>query len=306
VATSFQIAYRVLETDLIKQTDKERAASVALMVTNDDDAKKLAGHEYFGYKHIDMINGRAGVITYRGAEIVLLFKRKVMELSVGPSDPVPSCEIKDPNDVWVRVNLLDPKVPYFQRSELSKAHQEADRLRMLLKAARVDLSESATTVNTARVQRDEVSKLNARIKNLENSLEAYGKDLEAANNKIQTIRQENENKNVQLVQEVLPSYDTVRMALEIDPENKLMRALSKQLQAMVRSYDCDVIEPMLWTKFDHSLHNAVHGYPIKVGDPRIGQIVKLSTVGLRKGNRVIKAANVAVAVEETLEGGSAS
>ena len=296
--STFQVAYKVLETDLLRATDRERAANIAMLIASDDDARLLSGKEGFGYKLIDGVNGRAGVVTYRGAEIVLLFKRKVTQLEVGAADPIPQCEIKDPAEVWIRINLLDPKVPYFARTELAKAQDENKRLRLLLKSANVDLGETKATAATARVQRDELSKLNTIIDNLRNAQKASDKDVEMLNKKLAEKSREEAARLGNLATEVLPSYDTVRMALEVDPANKMMSGLQGQLRSMLRSFGCEVISPEAWTLFDPEFHHAVHGYPFASGDPRIGKVVKVSTVGLKRGGVVLKAANVAVGIEK--------
>jgi molecular chaperone GrpE (heat shock protein) len=300
---SFQVAYKVLETDLLRQTDRERAASVALLVTSDDDARKLAGHDSFGYKMVDAVGGRAGVITFRGAEIVLLFKRKITEVAVGHADPMPQGTLVEPSDAWIRINLLDPKVPYFARTELNKLQTENQRLRLLLKAANVDLGDTKPAPVNSDLKK-ELSVLRTRVKNLDQSLQASQNDVMGYDKRLREMRLDYEGRLANSILEVLPSYDTVRQALESNPGDKLMLGLQGQLRSMVRNFGCETIEPNQWEVFNPELHHAIHSYPLSIGDPRIGKIVKVQSVGLRRGGMVVKAANVAVATEKAETGGS--
>ncbi len=106
--------YRVLEANLAKTTDKERAVAVVSTIRSGDDARRLAGHDDFSYVIYDN-NCRIGVAKYKGMEVALFFKRAVKELEPGPADPVPEQTITDPEGAWIRVDLLDTTAVDFQR-----------------------------------------------------------------------------------------------------------------------------------------------------------------------------------------------
>src|SRR6266700_1002799 len=97
--------YKVLQADMISGAEKERVASIASYVRTGDEAHKLAGHDGFAYRGLD-IRGRCGVVTYRGKEVALLFKREITEIEPGPSDPVPERTLNEPAEAWIQINLL--------------------------------------------------------------------------------------------------------------------------------------------------------------------------------------------------------
>lgn len=112
--------YRVLEVDLIKKQDREKVALAARFVNTGPEAEQLAGQEGFGYRKLDL-KGRVGVLTYKGAEVALLFERRVTEVEPGPVDPVPESTVTDPEQVWVRMDLVE--LPKRVRAREGRAEQ---------------------------------------------------------------------------------------------------------------------------------------------------------------------------------------
>src|SRR5580765_6020897 len=98
--------YKMLQAEMVSGKDREIASAVSSFILSGEDAHKMAGHEHFAYKTLDQ-KGRCGVVTYKGIEIALLFKREVIEREPWPSEPVPVSALTDPKNAWLRIDLLD-------------------------------------------------------------------------------------------------------------------------------------------------------------------------------------------------------
>lgn len=76
------------------------------IVYKEDPLSKKKGHEHgWAYKKMDL-QGRVGVMSFRGMEVALFYKRQMTEIKPVPGEPIPENIIQEPTDVWVRFDLL--------------------------------------------------------------------------------------------------------------------------------------------------------------------------------------------------------
>ena len=61
----------------------------------------------WAYTIIDHL-GNAGIMTYRGIQVALFFKRQITEIAPAIGEKPPDNPITDPDDVWQRLDLLGP------------------------------------------------------------------------------------------------------------------------------------------------------------------------------------------------------
>jgi len=119
--------FDVLVTDVIKAEDKEK---ILAGVVNIKSPESSLG-ENFTVKWLDHY-GRIAVITYRGIEVLLLFKRAVTKVSTADLSIPP---LKNSNDAWMSVRLMDayPGMSLSERVDtLEKKILERDKMIKLL------------------------------------------------------------------------------------------------------------------------------------------------------------------------------
>lgn len=95
----------MLAINQLSSKDKKVIVKTLVKVTTDVAAKKLLGiGSKWGWKQV--ISDRAGIITYKGNEVSLLFKRNTTVIVPLPSDPVPEGTLENPDDIWIRYDLF--------------------------------------------------------------------------------------------------------------------------------------------------------------------------------------------------------
>jgi len=100
------VQYMVLQCEQLSKADKELVVAKLANVRSVQDAFALVdAKEGWGYKVVDH-HGNVGVITFRGVEAALLYRRNVVKVEPFPQDPLPEGIITDPLDAWKRVDLL--------------------------------------------------------------------------------------------------------------------------------------------------------------------------------------------------------
>lgn len=292
--------YRVLQADMLKPVDREKAATITAFIQSDTDAYKLAGHDGFAYKDLD-IRRRVGVVTYRGVEVALLFKREVIEQEPGPADPIPEKVIKDPAGAWMQIDLLDTS-PVERRKgigdRLSSALAQVSRLQILWqeeKAKRERLEEDLAKLQkdkeTVKALRERVALLETEKKMSNDSLEHYQLEIK----KQKDARQE-DKKN--LVKQMFPVFNTVWLAGVHRVSDTLYGMVKQQLTEALEKIGVKLVEPKVGDTFDPNLHHAVHGMAFPEGAREIGTIVQIHRVGWQLGSLVVDPADVSVGIEQ--------
>lgn len=108
------IKYRVLLVDQMSKADKIAVAAKVSTLYTGPEAKSSSyrqiapgqfENENWQYEIKDY-QGQVGVLKFKGVEAAVFYKRQVTEIEPLPVDPVPEGVIRDPDDAWVRLDLL--------------------------------------------------------------------------------------------------------------------------------------------------------------------------------------------------------
>ena len=102
------IAYKVLPTDSLPRPAKDLIDVKMRGIKTGVDAEILAGNDGWGY-HKTFLPGTVGILTYKGVEVALYYRRQMIEVSSDECDPFPVGAIKDPKEAWVRIEFLHCK-----------------------------------------------------------------------------------------------------------------------------------------------------------------------------------------------------
>jgi hypothetical protein len=105
------LTYRVLAVTQLNDKDKKLVTKTLVKVKTEADAKKLVGvGSKWGYKPLAYQTDRVGVITYKGIEVAVMYKRITLILEPLPEDPAPEGVLENPEDVWTRFDLFGVSV----------------------------------------------------------------------------------------------------------------------------------------------------------------------------------------------------
>jgi hypothetical protein len=162
--------YRVLVANMLGPVDQAQALAEARTIITGDEAKAFQGKIPWGCEIPDT-KGRIRILRYKGVEVVLYLRREITEVEPFPGDPVPAGLIKDPDDAWVRFELLGPSAKHVaalstkQRVQLSR-DLATTRLELTIKERQFDAleTEHLKTMQTLEKAQDEIKKLKGKVK----------------------------------------------------------------------------------------------------------------------------------------------
>jgi len=109
------IAYKLLPTDALTKDQKEIIDTKVRSIKTGEDAEKIAGVDSFGYLK-SFHPGVVGILTWRGVEVALFYKRQVISVESEECDPVPAIKIEDPREAWVRLEFLHTRASSLRQS----------------------------------------------------------------------------------------------------------------------------------------------------------------------------------------------
>lgn len=105
------LSYSILAVDQVSKADLKVIIKTIVKVKTDQDAQKLVGiGSKWGYKPLAYQTDRVGVITYKGIEVALMYRRVTLTVLPLPEDPAPEGALENPDDVWVRFDLFGKSV----------------------------------------------------------------------------------------------------------------------------------------------------------------------------------------------------
>lgn len=292
--------YKVLQADLIRGSEKERAAAIASFVTTGGDAHKLAGHEGFSYRDLDL-RGRCGVVLYKGMEVALLFKREVCQISPGPADPVPERALKEPADAWIQISLLNTDEADRQKGvgeRLRQALAQIDRLKSLWKAEEADKLMAENALIKLEGAGEKLRQAQEEITLIKAAYEGSQRANEVLIREVNSQKEARQNDKKKVVEEIFPVFNTVWLAGVHRVGDQLYGILKKQMADALSRIGIALIEPEVGELFDPGLHHAVHSHEFAEGAREIGCITQVQKVGWKMGPYVMGAAEVAVGVEK--------
>ena len=153
--------YRVLAVNQLSKEDLKIVTKTMIKINTEAQAKALVGiGSKWGYKPFQ-ITDRVGVITYKGIEVALMFKRFTTMVEPMPDDPVPEGYLENPEDVWIRYDLfgLSPRQQSkIIRTEVESQEKEANMLQIELDAKDIIIKNLETSMKSLQTQLKEKKK----------------------------------------------------------------------------------------------------------------------------------------------------
>lgn len=154
-ATQPVVRYKVLTVNQLSKETRDQVSAAVALVFSEQSAVALQQHDKnWSYAKVGY-SDRAGVLRYRGIEVALFYSRQINEFEPVECAPHPEGEIRHPEDVWVRVDLLGPSARQMKlgsanerdalRRELETMKRELQAARLLADGLQADL-EAATAV----------------------------------------------------------------------------------------------------------------------------------------------------------------
>lgn len=100
------LRHTVLTCSKINPFDREFVESKLKLLTNGAVIANLPdGKNGWECRILDAM-GRCILVSYRGFECAIYYKRQLTEIKLLPGDTFPESVLKDPNDAWQRLDLL--------------------------------------------------------------------------------------------------------------------------------------------------------------------------------------------------------
>lgn len=256
----------------IHPRDLEEIASTVINIGDATQAMNLAANsELWHYRNIDVYHGKAGVLKYKGIEVVLFYRCE--EIHTPYSEVDPETVFKEASR-WIRVDLLPGKRLESALTQKSKSE--------------INLSSQEKTTYLFQLQQrqDLIDKHEDTIKALQLTVTEKQSIFEANFKRQKTVYENHFAKYIKdLWEELLPIYDAFN---QLDGTLKL--CLISMFKKLAVKCNVDLIAPEPGTRFDPTLHHAVSLDEAVEADV----IVKLGTVGYSYAGKVVMAASVIV------------
>jgi molecular chaperone GrpE (heat shock protein) len=280
--TSTPIRYKVLQITMLPQHLKIEMMSKLATINTGDQAKQLAGQPPgWGYRHLDTL-GRIGVLSLRGVEVAVFFKRQMQELEVEDCDPVPEGEIKDPVDVWVRLDVLGLSA----RQVNARVKQQLNTL----------LGQSQLNETQLKAKEQIIETQAATIKRLEASLKAAEDEATRKRTEPGKHREMGQRDVMEGFLELLAS---IQMGADdsLVKEPKLFKMLDTMGKKVIVEFQGEVIAPHCGDDFDPTLHEAI------APDPNYSEnkISRVGAFGMKMHDVLVKPARVIVGIKKPEE-----
>lgn len=272
--SSTPIKYKVLKITQLSKEVKLKIASKLVTLNTGDDAIELRGKDGWGYRHLDTL-GRVGVLSHRGVEVAVFVKRECSETELEDCDPVPEGEIKDPQDVWVRIDLTG-----------LSARQINARIRkeMVDNISTVNLSETQLRAKEVIINAQDI-----KIKKYEQQIQALEDE---ANKKRHDPGKHREMGQRDVMENLLELLAALQAGADnpLTKEAKLLKMLDSMGKKVITTHNAQPIAPHSGDDFDPRYHEAI------AGDPHFteGKISVVGAIGMMMHGQLIKPARVIV------------
>ena len=146
------LTYKVLSVDQLSELDKRIVTKQLAKLTNPLQAKQMVQPgAVWGYRALSLFPPECGLILYKGVHVAIFFKRTTEEIEPLPCDPVPAGALENPDDVWIKFDLLGKSARQVYadvRGELEEMRSENAVLRADLNAADRILAAKEQTIAT--------------------------------------------------------------------------------------------------------------------------------------------------------------
>lgn len=269
------IRYKVLSINMLPKHLQAELASKLLILNTGDEAKALAGQPPgWGYRTLDTV-GRIGLLSMRGVEVALFFKRQCQEVEVEDCDPVPEGEIKEPIDIWVRLDILGLSA----RQKNARIKRELNSMSAVHALNETQLAAKEQIIST---QDADIKRITAQLAAAQE--EAARKRIEPG--KYRELGQRD------VMEGFLELLASIQMGAD-DPlikEAKLFGMLDKMGKKVIEQFQGEVVAPHKGDLFDPNLHEAIAPDP-NFTEHKISQV---GAVGMKMHGVLVRAARVVV------------
>src|SRR5712675_1059733 len=156
------VRYRVLVASQLSVTDRDKALAEARILLTGEQVEAMIKvtqaitpmKSPWGCFTADTL-GNVKILRYKGVDVVLYYKRPVTEIEPFPGDPIPLGMVQDPQDVWVRFELLGGSgkrvAALSTRERLMLAKQISD-LKVALQAAEAERNDAEKKMRAAEAE----------------------------------------------------------------------------------------------------------------------------------------------------------
>lgn len=101
-----QLRYTVLTVSQMSEQDKHMVQASLKTITTGPEAMVLPdGVNGWACVTLDL-RGRAFLLSYKGIEVALFYKRQLTEIKLEPGDRFPEGVCQDPNEAWQRLDII--------------------------------------------------------------------------------------------------------------------------------------------------------------------------------------------------------
>jgi molecular chaperone GrpE (heat shock protein) len=268
------VKYKVLEISGLNKIDRLKVAQQIVLIATGKDASELPVREGWGYKVLDM-HGRVGVLTFRGMEVAVFYKRQTMDIIPEDTDPVPEAVLEDPADAWMRLDLTGSSARRAS-DRVSKTHSEIGKTLEVLKD-RVDAQDMAIT---------QYEKENKRL----TQQLATAQEMATKKRVDPGVHRASGQKDVLVEMLQIATAFEHGKAHSSPADVKLFDMLSRMLRKSYEKFNGELLIPETGTQFDPTVHEAVQV------DPRQSEneIASFSGLGLKVDGKLVEPAKVSV------------
>ena len=278
------IEYPILLAGTLSARDRAQLTADAAFLLTGEQAQQLASNENLWQYFVLDERGNIGVLKYRGVDVFVFFKRQVTRVRPAPVDPVPEAILDDPEDAWVRLELLGPSSRQVNARLRSRQQVNEEELQLL----RTEVDCKAHEVATLQEENDKLHP--ALIKE-----KAAGIRIR---NDFRDLREEQGKAQNRFLTSLLPLVTAISKGFDQSAElqdgyEKLFRLLDSMSRKMFDAFGVNLIKPKIGELFNYEKHHAVS----TVRDVKmVGKITLVDRFGFVHDADVIEAAEVEVGV----------
>jgi predicted RNase H-like nuclease (RuvC/YqgF family) len=176
--------YKALTVSMLKVEDRVAVRAAIKPLTSIEDVKlfitlqlqlaeRLSRPSPWALRWMDQL-GRIQVLAYKGVEVALFFERTIEQITPGPGEPIPECEMKDPSDRWQRLDITGPSARQ-ANVVLKNKHEQLEELNKVLtqrcSAQEIQISSLETTMfKTEDRRRRQIENLQKKVTKLNEEL----------------------------------------------------------------------------------------------------------------------------------------
>lgn len=125
--TTIRPKYLVLTANMIDPEFADRLEATAKTLATPAQAATFAQHEGDGWAHL-VLDERTSLLSHRGIDVAMFFQRqfiKYQPAEEGPVEHAPAKTLKNEDEAWMRISLLETKSALKQAQFFTKEFEQA-------------------------------------------------------------------------------------------------------------------------------------------------------------------------------------